>query len=187
MKASIPTASVRRICRVLSVSRSTLYALAAGSSLTTKTGVARDDELSARIHVLIQQHPTFGYRRIWALLRFGDKLVINRKRVYRIMRRKRWLVCQRTVTSKPRVRKRKSVAATRNERWAMDVTHIAVGRDGWAHLTAVIVTIGNWWGTSSRCVGEQRRQSGHWKQHALHDLELSDRREQRQSYAATTG
>jgi putative transposase len=72
------------------------------------------------------------------LLRFGDKMEINRKRVYRTMRRKRRLVCQRTLTPKPRVKKRKSVAAAPNERWAIGVTHIAVGRDGWAHLTAVI-------------------------------------------------
>jgi putative transposase len=30
------------------------------------------------------------------------------------------------------------VASRSNERWAMDVTHIDCGRDGWGHLTAVI-------------------------------------------------
>ncbi len=99
---------------------------------------AQDSQLTARIHELIQQHPTYGYRRIWALLRFRDKLVINRKRVYRLMRRKRRLVCQRRVAPKPRVQRLRSVAKRRNERWAMDVTHIPVGRDDWAHVTAVI-------------------------------------------------
>jgi putative transposase len=103
------------------------------------TGTAtQDDQVTGRIRELIHAHPTYGYRRIWALLRFGDQLLINRKRVYRLMRRKRWLVCQRRVTSKPRVKRLRSVAKRRNERWAMDVTHIPVGRDGWAHLTAVI-------------------------------------------------
>lgn len=137
MKPLFPSASIRRICRVLDVPRSTLYPSAVSVPLTEVNG-AGDDALILRIHALIQLHPTFGYRRIWALLRFGDKLVINRKRVYRIMRRKRWMVCQRSMTPKPRVKKRKSVAAAPNERWAMDVTHIPVGRDGWAHLTAVI-------------------------------------------------
>lgn len=31
-----------------------------------------------------------------------------------------------------------SRASRSNERWAMDVTHIPCGHDGWAHLTAVI-------------------------------------------------
>lgn len=32
----------------------------------------------------------------------------------------------------------RSVASASDERWAVDVTHIPAGRDGWAHLTAVI-------------------------------------------------
>jgi hypothetical protein len=32
---------------------------------------------------LIQQHPTFGYRRLWVLLRFQEGLVVNRNAVYR--------------------------------------------------------------------------------------------------------
>ncbi len=71
-------------------------------------------------------------------MRFGDQLLINRKRVFRLMRRKRWLVYQRRGTPKPWVKRLRSVAKWRNERWAMDVTHIPVGRDGWTHLTAVI-------------------------------------------------
>ena len=135
----LPTASLRHICRVLDVPRSALYQSAARASAPATTGTtALDDPVIRRIRDLIHAHPTYGYPRICALLRFGDQLVINRKRVYRLMRRKRWLVGQRQVTPKPRVKRRRSVAQRRNERWAMDVTHIAVGRDGWAHLTAVI-------------------------------------------------
>ncbi len=86
----------------------------------------------------IQQHPTFGYRRLWALLRFHEGLHVNRKAVYRVLKQKRWLVHQRPCTPRPRVRGWVSRASRSNERWAMDVTHIACGRDGWAHLAAVI-------------------------------------------------
>ena len=41
-------------------------------------------------------------------------------------------------TPRPRVQGRRSRAERSNERWAMDVTHIDCGRDGWAHLAAVI-------------------------------------------------
>ena len=44
----------------------------------------------ARIHTVIGDLPTYGYRRVWALLRrqseTDDMAVINTKRVYRIMR-----------------------------------------------------------------------------------------------------
>src|SRR5262249_46326148 len=38
----------------------------------------------------------------------------------------------------PRVQGRRSQAARSNERWAMDLTHIDCGADGWAHFAAVI-------------------------------------------------
>ncbi len=57
----------------------------------------------ARIKELIDVHPTYGYRRMWARLRFGDKRLINRKKVRRLMRQHGWMVCQRPTTPKPRV------------------------------------------------------------------------------------
>jgi putative transposase len=94
--------------------------------------------LVARLQELLTQHPTFGYRRLWALLRYRDGLQVNRKVVYRILKLKGWLVHQRPCTPRPRVRGWRSQTAASNERWAMDVTHIPCGQDGWAHLAAVI-------------------------------------------------
>jgi len=87
---------------------------------------------------LIARHPTFGYRRLWALLRFGAGIRVNRKAVYRVLKLKGWLVNQRVVTPRPRVQGLKSRAQRSDERWAMDLTHVACGADGWGHLTAVI-------------------------------------------------
>ena len=91
-----------------------------------------------RLRYWIQQHPTFGYRRLWVQLRFRDGLVVNRKAVYRVLKQQGWFVHQRVATPRPRVRGWVSRASRSNERWAMDVTHIACGQDGWAHLAAVI-------------------------------------------------
>ena len=42
---------------------------------------------AARIKELVARFPDYGYRPIWALLRFGDDpIVVNRKRVQRLMR-----------------------------------------------------------------------------------------------------
>ena len=51
---------------------------------------------------------------------------------------KGWFVNQRVVTPRPRVQGLKSRAQRSNERWAMDLTHVPCGADGWGHLTAVI-------------------------------------------------
>jgi putative transposase len=97
-----------------------------------------DELLAARIRRLIEKHPTFGYRRIWALLRFREGVRVNRKAVYRILQLKGWFVHQRRVAPRPRVQKRRSRAPRSNVRWAMDVTHVPCGVDGWGHLAAVI-------------------------------------------------
>jgi putative transposase len=72
--------------------------------------------LVARIHQLILQHPTFGYRGVWALLRYGEGQLVNRKRVYRLMKLRGWMLHQRQVTPKPRVQKLRSRAEASNQR-----------------------------------------------------------------------
>jgi len=97
-----------------------------------------DELLVERIGQLIQRYPTFGYRKLWAMLRFKQGVKVNRKAVYRVLSLKGWFVHQRQPKARPRVRSSRSVAARSNQRWAMDVTHIDCGRDGWGHLVAVI-------------------------------------------------
>ena len=96
------------------------------------------EPLATQIQALIQRHPTFRYRRIWAMLRHQTGLVVNRKAVYRVLKLKPWLVHQRPCTPRPRAWGRVSHATRSNQRWAMDVTPVACGRDGWAHVAAVI-------------------------------------------------
>jgi putative transposase len=126
VKETVPTTSTRSICRVLGVARSALYRHQPAPP--TQPRATKDTELVARIKELIDAHPTYGYRRIWARLRFGDKRVINRKKVRRLMRQQGWMVRQRPATPKPRVQRKKRVAHRRNERWAFDATHSDAGR-----------------------------------------------------------
>jgi putative transposase len=63
---------------------------------------------------------------------------VNRKAVYRVLKLKAWFVHQRLATPRPRVQGRKSRAEQSNEGWAMDMTHVRCGADGWGHLTAII-------------------------------------------------
>jgi putative transposase len=94
--------------------------------------------LVTRLEELIQAHPTYGYRRLWALLRFRDGLLVNRKAVYRILKLKGWFCHERRHTPRPRAKGWVSRAKESNERWALDMTHVLCGDDGWGHLVAVI-------------------------------------------------
>lgn len=125
--------SERRGCGVLGVARAALH-----RRPRERPARVADPPWVERVRELIQQHPTFGYRQLWALLRFQERIVVNRKAVYRVLQVKRWLVHQRVRTPRPRARGWVSRASRSNERWAMDVTHIPCGQDGWGHLAAVI-------------------------------------------------
>jgi putative transposase len=132
--AALPGASIRRVCRVLKFSRARLRARAVNAAQPPRL----DEVLAGRLQRLIELHPAFGYRRLWALLRFSEGIRVNRKAVYRVLKLKRWFVHQRVATPRPRVQGRRSRAQRSDERWAMDVTHVPCGADGWGHLTAVI-------------------------------------------------
>ncbi|MGP0593942.1 IS3 family transposase [Nitrospira sp. T9] len=134
MKATFPDISERQVCRVLRVARSTLHRTAARKEAPPTLA----EPLVMKLHTLIQEYPTYGYRRLWAWLRYREGLAINRKAVYRALRIKQWLVHQRTRTPRPRAQRLRSRTPQSDQRWAMDVTHIPCGQDGWGHLTAVI-------------------------------------------------
>ena len=131
---TLPGVSMRRVCRVLGFSRARLRVRAALAAVPPRLDAA----LAEHIQQLIERHPTFGYRRLWALLRFRQGIRVNRKALYRVLRLKGWLVHQRTATPRPRVQGLRSRAQRSDQRWAMDLTHVPCGADGLGHLTAVI-------------------------------------------------
>jgi putative transposase len=46
----------------------------------------RNEYLLEKIKNIKAEHPFWGYRRVWAYLRYVDGLIVNKKRVYRLMR-----------------------------------------------------------------------------------------------------
>jgi putative transposase len=77
--------STQRACALLQLHRSTFYYQAQPD---------RNLELEQQLERLAQKHPRYGYRRIWALLRRDQH--VNKKRIYRLWRRKRLQVRKRT-------------------------------------------------------------------------------------------
>jgi len=115
VRRALPDVTERRACRVLEVSRSARHPPPRPPARRATSQI----ELEQRVRALIERHPTFGYRRLWALLRRAGHAV-NRKTVHLLLRRKGWLVHQREVTPRPRVQGRRSRAQASDERWAMD-------------------------------------------------------------------
>jgi putative transposase len=92
-----------------------------------------------RIQQLKTQHPYWGYRRVWAYLRYREGLDINKKRIYRLMKRSRLLVgrnmklkaCRTPLKAKPR-------ANRPNHIWGIDMTKVMAVHWGWLYLHIVL-------------------------------------------------
>jgi putative transposase len=93
----------------------------------------------ALIRQIKGEHPFWGYRRMWAYLRFVKGLEINKKRVLRLMRRYDLLVKpnQRIKASRT-PRKSKPRPDRPNQWWGIDMTKVKVVSFGWMYIVLVL-------------------------------------------------
>ncbi len=89
------------------------------------------------IRRLKAEHPFWGYRRIWAYLSFVERLRINKKRVYRLLKENDLLV-----KGNGRLKARRASNASKprpvcpNNWWGVDMTKVLT-KDGWAYVVVV--------------------------------------------------
>lgn len=106
-----------------------------------KDKMANRAELTAKVKEISEMHPYFGYRKIYAILRFKEGIRIRRNTVYELMKDNKLLL--------PPTRSNKkffkgvpfsiNVQATESNRlWGIDMTYIWCGQDAWCYLQAVI-------------------------------------------------
>jgi len=131
-------------CAAAGISKSGYYA-----SQTVATGKAsnRTDPISSkagadaaiveRIKQLRLDHPFWGYRRMWAWLRFRDGLFINKKRVYRLMQQNNLLLKVRPKRAS-RTPKSKPHPDRPNQYWGIDMTKFLIPKLGWVYLVIVL-------------------------------------------------
>ncbi|MEX9572060.1 IS3 family transposase [Escherichia coli] len=84
-----------------------------------------DTDVLLRIHHVIGELPTYGYRRVWALLRRQAELdgmpAINAKRIYRIMRQNALLLERKpAVSPSKRAHTGRVAVKESNQRWCSD-------------------------------------------------------------------
>jgi putative transposase len=105
------------------------------SELTTERNASYVEHIKA----IKADHPFWGYRRIWAHLKYVDLLEINKKRVFRLMQKHELLV-------KPNMRIRATRTPARskpkpdrpNQWWGIDMTKVMIDGFGWMYLVIVL-------------------------------------------------
>jgi putative transposase len=116
---------MKTIAETLSVARSNLYDRLQGTTHARGRYHSRGDaELLARITRLVTARPTYGYRRITAVLNRelkGEGLpAANHKRVYRLMQMHRMLLARRYTERPDHIHDGKVVVMKSNLRWCSD-------------------------------------------------------------------
>jgi putative transposase len=101
--------------------------------------VERNAQLLERIRDLKAEHPFWGYRRIWAYLRYVDGLIVNQKRIYGVMKGADLLV---KPNLKLRARRKADTTKPRptwpNQWWGIDMTKVMIEGFGWVYLVVVL-------------------------------------------------
>ncbi len=121
--------------------------------------VEADAVLLEPIQIIKGDHPFWGYRRVWAYLRFVAGLPVNRKRVYRLLSENNLLVKADTRLLAKRVSNtRKPRPERANQWWGIDMTKVMT-RNGWAYVVLVL----DWY--SKKVVGHycgEQSKAWHW-------------------------
>jgi transposase InsO family protein len=139
---------VKRLCRLLAVSRSGFYRWAAAEPGRAGRSAA-EDALAAEITAVhAASGGAYGSPRVAAELR-GRGLLVNRKRVERVMReqgivgahqrrrRTRTTIADPAAPPVPDLLGRDFTATAPDQRWCGDITYLRVG-SGWMYLATVI-------------------------------------------------
>ena len=99
----------------------------------------RNLPIIVRIKEIKTEHPFWGYRRMWAYLKYIDGLEINKKRVLRLMQRNDLLVKPNPRLRAVRTAGRSKPRAHRpNQWWGIDMTKVMVHGFGWMYITVVL-------------------------------------------------
>ena len=98
----------------------------------------RNEYILERIKDIKAEHPFWGYRRVWAYLRYIDGLIVNKKRIYRLMRENNLTVKPNTRLIAKRVSERPKPRPNRpKEWWGIDMTKV-ITDTGWVYVVIVL-------------------------------------------------
>jgi hypothetical protein len=124
---------IARICRAMDISRSSVYYRSMERNLSRRSRIS--PEIEESILNTAEDRTTYGYRRIWAILR-NSGTSVNIKAVRRIM--KKHSLALPYAKHKNRTRKRDITKPENiNCLWETDIHYISTTRDGMAYLMSI--------------------------------------------------
>ncbi len=98
----------------------------------------RNESLVKRISEIKGDHPFWGYRRVWAYLRYVEGVAVNKKRVYRLMKEHNLTVRPNQRLRAKRVSERSKPKPVRpNQWWGVDMTKV-IAESGWVYVVIVL-------------------------------------------------
>ena len=128
-----PEMTIARISRAMDIQRSTIYY--ARSDHTGKRKPRITKEIEDHILRIAEERITYGYRRIWALMR-NSGMHVNIKTVRRIMRNHNLALPYGK--HKNRTRKKDLIKPDNiNRLWETDIHYVSTSRDGMAYLMSI--------------------------------------------------
>ena len=128
-----PAMTVSGISRAMDVPRSSIYHRRIGKSGMRKPRVP--ENIEAEIIRISADRTTYGYRRIWALLR-NSGIHVNIKTVRRIMRNNNLALPyarHKNRTGRRDLTKRDNI----NRLWETDIHYVSTARDGMHYLMSI--------------------------------------------------
>lgn len=100
-----------------------------------------DQRILELIRPIKAEQPNWGYRHVWAYLKYRQGHQINKKRIYRIMKENELLVRPnlRLKARRDNQNNRSKPHAMRpNEFWGIDMTKVMIDSFGWLYLVIVL-------------------------------------------------
>lgn len=119
----------------------------------------RNEPVLERIRQIKEEHPFWGYRRVWAHLQYVDGMVVNTKRILRLMRQHNLVVRPNQKLKAIRAPHKPKPRADRpGQWWGIDMTKVMTDT-GWVYVVIVL----DWY--SKQIVGHHagvQATSGDW-------------------------
>ena len=98
----------------------------------------RNEAVLERIRQIKSDHPFWGYRRVWAYLHFIDGFLVNKKRVYRLMKKHNLTVTPNHKLKAKRLSGRKKPRPSCPDQWwGIDMTKVMT-ESGWVYIVIVL-------------------------------------------------
>jgi putative transposase len=135
---------VVEVCEAFGISRQAYYAAQAPESErprrraeSPRAGISTPDLLE-RIRAVVARCAAWGVRKVWAYLRHIEKVVVSRRRVWKVMKAHGLVLPASGPERRENLPRGQVVVPQSNRRWATDLTTQATVRDGVIAIVPVV-------------------------------------------------